>query len=102
MKQKEIIFILDRDANTVKKIVKDSPKLNWDNPHTPERMVQFTPRSNSTNWFYAYYGTTKEECLTAANARYLMEIDKLQGHINALMAKLLTTETCKEQSGVIK
>jgi hypothetical protein len=85
------MYIYLRDGKVVK-IEKDSPKLNWKYPHTPEGMVQYTPRKTST-WEYCQLGETLEELSTRVNRHKQKQLNELEQKANSLRAEIEKVKT---------
>jgi len=67
------------------RVEKGSPKVDLDYIHCPTGMVRFqkTPKK----WFYAHWGTTREECAAKANEYVDREIAELEKKIEGLKAR---------------
>lgn len=84
------------------RISENSPRFDWHWPHSPTGMVKYTPRKDSKQWHYVYFGQQDETVLNLANMHSNMRITELQTQIDSLKEGLLTKENVLKQHGVVK
>lgn len=85
-KASDKIWIFVESKYKFMEIDRNDPRLDWNYPHSPERMIRFSIRRD---FEYVYWGETKQQVADHYNLRRLKEIENLEKRIDEIKSKLL-------------